>query len=168
MVPFSTIKVNSKKLDDTLQIGRHLGHSLQPSSVVGLTGDLGAGKTTLVRGIAAGWNAKDRVSSPTYTLVNIYRHHDNPSLRLFHVDAYRLRDEQSAESIGLSDILDDEGPVLIEWPHFVEFLLPDDRLHITIETQGIDIEQRLLTITSTGALHEAVLSELKKTLEEYQ
>lgn len=168
MVPVSSLKVNSQSSQDTLTIGQVVGAHLPVFAIVGLIGGLGAGKTTLVRGIAQGWQALDRVSSPTYTILNIYRHTTLPQQRLFHLDAYRLETEAAAESVGLEDVFDDRGPVLIEWSNKINLWLPEDMLHITISDQLTDSEQRILMFTSSGPTHTAFLATLADLLKEFQ
>jgi tRNA threonylcarbamoyladenosine biosynthesis protein TsaE len=166
LVPASPLKVNSQKPEDTLHIGYLIGARLSAHTVLGLEGGLGAGKTTLVRGIARGWQVQDRVSSPTYTLVNIYRHATDPTQRLFHIDAYRLQDDAAAESVGLSDIFDAGGPVVIEWPAYINLWLPEDMLRITMSDQFTDPDRRVLTFISGGPAHNRLLTTLMPDLEE--
>ena len=113
-----------------------------------LAGELGAGKTTLVGGIARGWGAVETVNSPTFVFVNEY---SRPSGgRLYHVDAYRLRNAAEAESIALSDLLSErDAAVLIEWPERVLDALPDERLWIGLTWQ--DEQRRRLEVTAQGS-----------------
>lgn len=113
----------------TEHIGRIIGTFLQPGDTVALRGELGTGKTTLIRGIAAGLEAlPHRVSSPTFTLIHEYR----GRLRLVHADLYRLRSEREALSIGLEDYLDRSTTAAVEWIDRCPALLPGDRLDIDI------------------------------------
>ena len=132
---------------------------LEAGDVVGLVGDLGAGKTTLVQGISSGWGSLDPASSPTFVLVNVYRRPEG--VQLFHLDAYRLSGAQEAEDLDL-DTLIDKGPLVIEWADRIEETLPEERLWVSL--RWIDTDQRDLVITASGARYTAMLSELRKRL----
>ena len=89
-----SLEIISRSTEQTRRVGMRLGALLKPGDMVALVGDLGSGKTTLVQGIAAGWGSLDTVSSPTFVIVNVYRH--TGGLRLFHMDAYRLNGSTEA------------------------------------------------------------------------
>ena len=143
----------------TALVQKRLGELLQTGDVVCLVGDLGAGKTTLVQGISAGWGSLDAATSPTFVLVNVYRHPD--SRRLFHLDAYRLRDAQEAQDLDLDALLDN-GPLVVEWADRIQEALPGERLWVTLS--WIDDEDRDLLFTAHGQRHQALLVELRKRL----
>ena len=130
----------SSSPDQTRRIGARLGASLQKGDVICLQGDLGAGKTTFVQGVAQGWGSLDSVSSPTFIIVNEYRRKDEN--KLFHMDAYRLESAPEAEQLDLDSMLAD-GALLIEWPDRINSLIPVDNLWITIE-HIVDGERRML------------------------
>src|SRR5512140_3855218 len=115
----------SRSPEQTRRLGMRLGALLQSGDLVCLQGDLGAGKTTLVQGMAQGWGAMDSVSSPTFVLVNSYRRPD--SRTLFHFDAYRINSPKEAEELDLDSLLG-QGPLVVEWPELVESILPAERL----------------------------------------
>ena len=99
--------------EQTIALGRAFGERAQPGMIVGLKGDLGAGKTQFVRGVAAGLTATDRVHSPTFALINEYR---SGRLPIFHIDLYRLETAEAILSAGLDDFFQQkEGVTLIEW-----------------------------------------------------
>ena len=100
--------------DETIQLGREIGRKLTPPTLILLSGDLGAGKTTLTKGIASGMGAaeEDEVTSPTFTLVHKY---DRTS-RVYHVDLYRIADSRDLETLGLEDIFNESAVVIVEWP----------------------------------------------------
>ena len=130
--------------------GMRLGALLRAGDVVALSGELGAGKTTLVQGIVAGLGGRARVTSPTFTLVNEYTVQDGPNagLRVVHVDAYRLGEHDAAEleidTLGLGDLLDaGDTVVLVEWAERIATLLPADRLEIALAYGAGENERRL-------------------------
>ncbi len=104
------------------------------------TGDLGAGKTTLIKTLAAKLGSEDIVSSPTYTIANQYLY---PGGSIFHIDAYRIADDEEAFDAGIEDIIDSGEYVWIEWPQMIESFLPDTLVSIQIST---DPEYRTLEL----------------------
>jgi tRNA threonylcarbamoyladenosine biosynthesis protein TsaE len=118
----------------TESIAAALAQTLSPGSCIALNGQLGAGKTQFVRGLAVGLGADPRqVSSPTYILLNIYR---GGRLPLFHLDAYRVHGPEDFEAIGFSELLDQNGIVVVEWAERITGILPPSTLHIAIEVLG--------------------------------
>jgi len=126
--------------EETEQLGERLGKRLQSGDVVALSGELGAGKTCLVRGLARGWGAVDHPTSPTFTLINEYRR-ERDSQRFYHVDAYRLADARDAQTLGLEDALDAAGVVVVEWAERIRGALPDAALWIEVEDLGGDVRR---------------------------
>lgn len=102
-------------------------------NVITLTGDLGAGKTTLVKAIGEELGVEDHMSSPTFALVNIYEGRD---MDIFHIDLYRIEDEEEALQMGIEEYLYGDGICFIEWPEVIENLLPDKYLSLKIENLG--------------------------------
>ena len=104
----------TKSAEETIALGRELAPLLVPPKIVLLRGDLGAGKTTLVKGIAEGFQAasEEEVTSPTFTLVHEYR---GPSATLYHIDLYRVDTQRELETLGLADLIGDNSILLIEW-----------------------------------------------------
>ena len=113
---------------ETEALGESLAQKLRAGDVVALYGDLGAGKTAFVRGMARGLNSPNRVTSPTFTIVQFY---EGPRLKVAHFDLYRLSSADEAYEIGLDEALDD-GAAVIEWPERLEGHLPPDRLDVEI------------------------------------
>jgi len=152
----NTVDFLSHSPDQTRRIGERLGGALQTGDVICLQGDLGAGKTTFVQGIAQGWGSLDSVSSPTFILVNIYRRADQA--QLFHMDAYRLDSTQEAEELDLDSMLA-VGALIIEWPERISRLVPEERLWVTLE-HVTDLERRM-KFEATGSCHAHLLEVLR-------
>ena len=115
--------------EQTEALGVRLGQLLQPGAVIAYTGDLGAGKTAFTRGLARGLGIPDRVTSPTFTIVNEY---EGGRLPLFHFDMYRLGSPDELFDIGWEDYLDRGGVCAVEWSENVREALPPDAVTVTI------------------------------------
>ena len=152
-----TLEIFSRSPEQTRRVGMRLGALLQPGDLICLQGELGAGKTTLVQGIALGWGSADAVSSPTFVLINLYRR--PPDGHMHHLDAYRLETVAEAEQLGLDDLLA-QGPLLVEWPERLAGLLPDERLLVRLEYSGE--EHRDLRLSARGARYETLLADLRQ------
>ncbi len=123
------ITVVTKSAEDTRELGAALSALARPGDVVLLSGDLGAGKTTLVQGFARGLGVQEPVVSPTFILVRTYR----GRLCLIHADAYRMDDLDEVPDLDLPELLDDGGVALVEWGDVIAPVLPADFLEIAIE-----------------------------------
>jgi tRNA threonylcarbamoyladenosine biosynthesis protein TsaE len=161
--------IHTHSADETYQIGMELGKHLKASSVIALSGDLGAGKTTFTQGVAAGLGIDDRVTSPTFTLVNEYAIDapcDIALARLIHIDSYRLGDHHEAaiseaETFGMEELLDDPNAVVvIEWAERLKPVLPDDHLWISLAESGSDASSRKLVFVANGPRSSAILQQL--------
>jgi len=131
--------------EETTELGRRLAAELKPGSVVLLRGDLGAGKTTLVKGIAEGFNAAraEEVTSPTFTLIHEYR---GPQVTLYHIDLYRIDTQRELDTLALDDLMTANSILLIEWGEkFARFAKERD-VEIAIAHRGGD--ERLVTVTN--------------------
>jgi tRNA threonylcarbamoyladenosine biosynthesis protein TsaE len=131
--------------EETIALGRRLARELPSKAVVLLIGNLGAGKTTLAKGIVEGLGtaSPDEVSSPTFTLIHEY----GDSGRVFHIDLYRLDTEQEVATLGLDEIFDREAIVLLEWGERFPQLLPTHRIEIRIDR--LEDESRRFELTQT-------------------
>jgi len=107
-------EITTHSAEETIAFGRTLAETLAPPKIVLLRGDLGAGKTTLVKGIAAGFQAaaEEDVTSPTFTLVHEYR---SPNVNLYHIDLYRVDTPRELETLGIDDLIAENSLLLIEW-----------------------------------------------------
>jgi tRNA threonylcarbamoyladenosine biosynthesis protein TsaE len=153
----NTIEFFSRSAEQTRRVGMRLGAMLRPGDLVCLQGDLGAGKTTFVQGLAQGWGSTDAVSSPTFVLVNVYRRPEG--VQLFHLDTYRIDSTPEAEELDLDTMLA-QGPLVIEWAERIQTLLPAENFWIKLEY--LDEEQRLMQVTANGKRYESLLLELRQ------
>jgi tRNA threonylcarbamoyladenosine biosynthesis protein TsaE len=144
--------------EQTERLGVRLGELTGPGDLYCLAGDLGAGKTTLAKGIARGWGALDQVTSPSFVLINEYRRAD--SLRLYHFDAFRLSGPEEASGLGLGDLFNGTGPVMVEWPERVQALIPEERLWIDLE--WVDEVRRNFRFAAHGPRYERLLKKFRK------
>ncbi|HLJ25604.1 MAG TPA: tRNA (adenosine(37)-N6)-threonylcarbamoyltransferase complex ATPase subunit type 1 TsaE [Candidatus Angelobacter sp.] len=128
--------------DETTQLGRQLAGDLRPGMVVLLRGDLGAGKTTLVKGIAEGFHAgsAEDVTSPTFTLIHEYR---GTKATLYHIDLYRIDTQRELDTLALDDLIGPENILLIEWGEKFERFRRERDIEIVIEHMGDD-ERRVI------------------------
>lgn len=144
----------------TRQLGQAIGKSLQSGIVLGLTGQLGAGKTRLVQAIASSMGVeKKEVNSPTFVLIQEYV----GDLPLYHFDTYRLKDTDEFLELGADELMYGEGVCLIEWADLVQEVLPEDRLDIEIEIMGQ--ESRNFRLKSRGPVSQKTLDRIRDHLE---
>ena len=147
----------SRSPEQTRRLGMRLGSMLCTGDVICLSGELGAGKTTFVQGLAQGWGSLDGVTSPTFVLVNFYRKPDGEGL--YHLDAYRLQNAAEAEDLDITMMLEN-GPLVIEWPDRIEGVIPKERL--TIKMSWVADEQRALVFLPEGSRYEQMLAEFRR------
>lgn len=150
----SRLELRAGSQDAQEAIGARLAAVCPPALIVYLEGDLGAGKTTLVRGFLRALGCTGPVKSPTYTLMEPY---ELPSHRCYHLDLYRLADPGELEYLGLRDLFQDELVVLIEWPERGLGVLPEPDLKILI---GFDQQGRKLVFEGGGPRAETILAGL--------
>jgi tRNA threonylcarbamoyladenosine biosynthesis protein TsaE len=156
-VPFDkTVTITSHTPRQTEQIGSLLGSMLDKGAIIALSGELGTGKTTLVRGIGRGLGIEEgEVASPSFTLVNEY---EGP-LRLFHIDLYRLADERELIGIDYEEYLEADGVVVIEWADRIPQAIPPDALWITLRYLGAERREIVLQTQSDG--YKMIIEELR-------
>jgi len=129
--------------DETIELGRRIAAQLPSRAVVQLIGNLGAGKTTLAKGIISGLGAAmpEEVTSPTFTLI-----HEYGNGRVYHIDLYRLDTPAQVATLGLDEIFDREAVVLIEWGEKFTKLMPEGKIEIHLDSGGPDPDTRQITI----------------------
>jgi len=151
------IRITSKGIDDTVQLGEMLGKLLEPGDVIAFIGDLGAGKTTMIKGIALGLGVKDKhkVKSPTFSLM----HHYKGRIPVYHIDAYRLESAQELINIGSDELFFGDGVSLVEWADNVIESLPEEYLQIviTLTTEN----GRNIEISCKGKRHEKFIEKIE-------
>src|ERR1700743_2951230 len=132
----ATRKFTTNSAEETIELGRTLAAELNPPKRVLLRGDLGAGKTTMVKGIAEAFQAasQDDVTSPTFTLIHEYR---GPEVSVYHIDLYRIDTPRELDTLGLDELINDErNVVLIEWGEKFPLLLQNRDVEVAIERTG--------------------------------
>jgi tRNA threonylcarbamoyladenosine biosynthesis protein TsaE len=155
-----TLDFTSNSVEQTVRLGVRLGELLGTKDVLCLSGELGAGKTALARGIGRGWGATARVTSPTFTLIHEYARSKDGRI-LYHLDCYRLENNTDIETVGLEDTFDGHGPVMIEWPEHIAAWLPEDRLWIALT--HISQTRRAMRFEAQGDHATDLLKEFKKS-----
>ncbi|EMF0040461.1 tRNA (adenosine(37)-N6)-threonylcarbamoyltransferase complex ATPase subunit type 1 TsaE [Enterococcus hirae] len=137
-------------LDKTEELAKVIGEVALPGDNLVLTGDLGAGKTTLTKGIARGLGIEQMIKSPTYTII---REYDQGRLPLYHMDIYRVA--ASGADLGLDEYFEGEGLSVIEWGNLLEEVLPEDYLELILEKSDTDLEYRYVKLQAYGEQSEA-------------
>lgn len=141
--------------DATIALGKKIGQQLVAGDVLVLDGDLGAGKTTFTKGLAAGLEIPDIIKSPTFTIIHEYQ---DGRIPLYHMDAYRL-ENGGAEDLGLDEYFDGDGVSVVEWAQFAEDELPDEFLAITFKRTD-DESKRILTFDPRGQHFQQMVDQL--------
>ncbi len=148
---------------ETYKVGETIGGLIQSPLIITLNGELGAGKTVLVRGAAARLGVTEPVRSPTFTLMMIYSGHKMP---VFHFDFYRLAEEGELETLDLDEYLEGQGVVFIEWAEKFPNSLPPERLDIHIDYDpGDNHNQRILTFYPKGILYRELTDKLVEIIK---
>jgi tRNA threonylcarbamoyladenosine biosynthesis protein TsaE len=146
----------SRSARATRALGAALGRALAPGDVVALVGELGAGKTELVRGVCAGAEVPEReVSSPTFAIVATY----HGRIPVHHADLYRLADEDELHATGFADLLGGTGALLVEWADRIPGALPPERLEVRL-AHGATPSARTVTVHGEGERHAALAREI--------
>jgi tRNA threonylcarbamoyladenosine biosynthesis protein TsaE len=142
------VVVETHDAEETRALGARLGRQLGPGDVLCMRGELGAGKTVLAQGVAAGLGVTEPVSSPTFNLLQQY----TGRLPVYHLDAYRVSSRDELIDLGFPELWDAGGVVLIEWPERIA-ALPSSRIEVRMEVvrDGDEAERRRLAFTAHGA-----------------
>ena len=146
------LQMNSRS--ETVRLGEKMAKYLQPGDVIVLNGDLGAGKTTFTKGLAAGLGIPDMVKSPTFTIIREYQ---NGRLPLYHMDVYRL-ENGGGEDLGLEEYFDGDGVCVVEWAEYVADELPEDFLVIHFKRTD-DENKRVLEFSPHGSRYEKLVDD---------
>lgn len=147
----------TKCAKETFALGKRIGQLLHEGDIIALDGDLGSGKTQMIKGIARGLDITDDITSPTYTIVNRY----NGRLPLYHFDVYRLENPEQLYDIGYEEYFFDKGVAVIEWAERIRELLPARYMHIRI-LYGTDENQRIIDAEAIGPRYVEILEGLNE------
>ena len=147
------VVLQTKSNSETIRIGKHIGSLLLPGDIVALVGELGAGKTQFIKGLATGVGVgkSTYISSPSFTLINEYE----GKVRFYHIDLFRLKSEKEAEELGLEEYFQGTGITAIEWADKIPFLLPPEILWIHIRYTGENT--RSFEIAGKGKQYERLM-----------
>ena len=151
------IKFKSNSKEETIRLGELISNFVFRGSVLTLTGDLGAGKTTFTGGVAKGLEIEEKVSSPTFNIMKCYF---KAKIPLYHIDAYRL-EEGTNKVLGLEEFIEGDGVCLIEWPNFIEELI-DSNQALNIEIYHVDSNTRDFIISTENQKYASLFDTLKE------
>jgi tRNA threonylcarbamoyladenosine biosynthesis protein TsaE len=151
-----SIDIISHNEAQTRRLGARLGHLFHGGEVVALFGDLGTGKTRWVQGIGSGLGISENITSPSFTLINVYR----GRLKMVHVDLYRINKPEEALAFGLEEYLYGDDVVVIEWAERAQALLPPE--YLEVQLHHMRETKRGLTLRPHGQAYENLLAEFKK------
>lgn len=149
------MQIRLNGLKDTEEFGIRLGKLLKSGDIVCLNGDLGAGKTTMTKSIGIGLDIKEYITSPTFTLINMYR----GRMVVYHFDVYRLENVDELYDLGFDEYFYGDGVCIIEWAEKIKKLLPEDRIIIDIKKSDQE-DERILHISGHGKRYEEIIKEL--------
>lgn len=153
-----TIDLFTHSSEETQKLGEEISKFLFEDSVITLDGDLGAGKTTLTKGVGKGLGIDEEINSPTFNILKCYF---NDKLNLYHIDAYRLEDVPAeGKNIGLEEVIEGDGVCLIEWPLYIKEMIPFDSLSVEIHNVGGN--ERKITLSSNSPKYKNLLETLKE------
>lgn len=151
----------SPTAEETQRLGEALGQMLEPGDLLLLQGPIGAGKTTFTQGLARGMGLAARVTSPSFTLANVYESEEANRPPLYHLDLWRIKNPIEALGIGLDEYLSGSGACVIEWPDVAETVLPGEYLRIRFTLRG---DERQIELCPEGARPTELLRRLRNRL----
>jgi len=143
-----------KSIEETVMLGKTIGQALSPNTVIALRGDLGAGKTTLTKGIGLALGVEETVNSPTFTIMKVYKTKRSDVPYLYHLDVYRTKG--SLSDFDLEEYFYLGGATVVEWADIIGDLLPADTLYLTIKILG-ETERKILLSGSDSALIKKIV-----------
>lgn len=149
------VRIVLKGLKETEEFGERLGNILQGGDVLSLTGDLGAGKTTLTKSIGKGLGVNDYITSPTFALINEYK----GRVWVYHFDVYRLEGSEDLFDLGYEDYFYSNGVSIIEWGDKIKDILPSNTIEINIG-KGEKLDERIVTISGQDNRYSQIVKEL--------
>jgi len=155
------LKLKLSTSSNTIHLGKIIGSNLFAGAVVGLTGELGTGKTTMVTGIAEGMGIDQDyiVSSPTYTLMQIY---PCAGRQLYHLDLYRISGSGDLDSTGYRDAMSGDDILVVEWPEREPEVIPGHHLTVKLDYSG---DSRLVTLSGVGENYEQLLTKIEREMK---
>lgn len=151
------MKLTVKGISETEAFAKVIGHTAQAGDIIILSGDLGAGKTTMTKGIALGLGIEKMIKSPTYTIIREYQ---NGRLPLYHMDVYRVAGQ--TEDLGLEEYFEGEGLSVVEWGQLLEEDRPESYLAILLEKDSENEEKRVISLEGVGQSGVAFLERIEK------
>lgn len=152
-----SIIIKTTSVKETIAIGKKLGKLMSPGDVIYLTGELGAGKTCFVKGIAEGLGIRGKdITSPTFIIINEYK----GKIPLYHIDLYRIGVIDDLRDIGMEELVYGKGVTAIEWAERIKDVLPDERLDVTLK--WVDEKTRSIVIKAFGWHHKDILKKLEE------
>lgn len=151
------IRIISTNLQETEKIGYKLGTLLEAGDVICMTGDLGAGKTTMTQAIAKGLGVEEDVTSPTFALIHEY----DGRLPVYHFDVYRIQRMEEMEDLGYEEYFYGQGVCIIEWASMIQEIIPPTHLWLDIQ-HGIEENSREIRIEAKGSRFDSIVKELKE------
>lgn len=128
-------------VEETIELGRKLGSQLKDPVIIKLEGEMGAGKTHFTKGLALGLGIEDDITSPTFSILNIYT---GGSMPLYHIDAYRLKTIEEALDAGLGEVFDENGVVVLEWGYILEPFFEGRLINIKIDDLGDNSREMII------------------------
>jgi tRNA threonylcarbamoyladenosine biosynthesis protein TsaE len=149
------VTVVAPTAEETASLGEALGRLARPGDLILLRGPIGAGKTTFTQGLARGMGIQARVTSPSFTLANVYDERRNATL--YHLDLWRMRSPAEALGIGLEEYLSDDGVCVVEWPEIAEDVLPGEYVRVGFELAG---ESRRIELCPVGERPRELVAEI--------
>ena len=153
------IELTTETDEETKNLGASLAPALEIGDIISLTGDLGAGKTQFVQGLAAGLEIKKPVTSPTFVIIKQY---NDGHLPLYHFDVYRLDSSRNLHALGYEEYFFGDGVTVIEWGDKIKDILPPDHLEVEFHRSTESANRRTLVITSFGQRSEQLKKELER------